>query len=73
MSMLVFLTLLGGCANTSQGEVPSIDYGSTETDTQMVEAQDETNINVKDRKMILYTSISSLNVSLPYPFADKNW
>ena len=50
MSMLVLLTLLGGCANTSQGEVPSIDYGSTEADTQMVEAQDETNINVKDEQ-----------------------
>lgn len=50
MSMLVLLTLLGGCANTSQGEVPSIDYGSTETDTQMVEAQDETNINGEDEQ-----------------------
>ena len=50
MSMLVLLTLLGGCANTSQGEVPSIDYGSTEADTQMVEAQDETNINAGDEQ-----------------------
>lgn len=50
MSMLVLLTLLGGCANTSQGEVPNIDYGSTEADTQMVEAQDETNINAGDEQ-----------------------
>ena len=50
MSMLVLLTLLGGCANTSEGEVPSIDYGSIETDTQMVETQDETNINVGDEQ-----------------------
>ncbi len=50
MSMLVLLILLGGCANTSQGEVPNIDYGSTEADTQMVEAQDETNINAGDEQ-----------------------
>lgn len=50
MSMLVFLTLSGGCADTSQEEVPSIDYGSTETDTQMIEAQDETSINVGDEQ-----------------------
>ncbi len=43
---LVFLTLSGGCANTSQGEVPGIDDGSTEAYIQMVEAQDETNMNV---------------------------
>ena len=43
MSMLVLLTLLGGCANTSQGDV-------TEADTQMIETQDETNINVKDKQ-----------------------
>lgn len=48
MSMLVLLTLLGGCAHTSQGEVLSIDYGSVVTDTQTVEAQDETNIAVKE-------------------------
>ena len=46
MGMLVFLTLSGGCANTSQGEVPGIDDGSTEAYIQMVEAQDETNMNV---------------------------
>lgn len=45
MSMLVLLALLGGCAHTSQGEVPSIDYG-TGTDTQTVEAQYETNIDI---------------------------
>ena len=50
MSMLVFLTLSGGCANTSQEEVPSIDYGSTEADTQTVETQDETNMNVGDEQ-----------------------
>ena len=50
MSMLVLLTLLGGCANTSEGEVPGIDYGSIETDTQMVETQDETNTNVGDEQ-----------------------
>ena len=50
MSMLVLLTLLGGCANTSQGEVPNIDYGSTEADTQTVETQDETNMNVGDEQ-----------------------
>ena len=46
MGMLVFLTLSGGCANTSQGEVPGIDDGSTEAYIQMVEAQDETYMNV---------------------------
>ena len=45
MSMLVLLALLGGCAHTSQGEVPSIDHG-TGTDTQTVEAQSETNIDI---------------------------
>ena len=50
MSMLVFLTLSGGCANTSQEEVLSIDYGSTEADTQTVETQDETNMNVGDEQ-----------------------
>lgn len=48
MSMFVLLALLGGCANTSQEEVPSVDYGSTETGTQMVEVQDGTNIDVGD-------------------------
>ena len=48
---LVFLTLSGGCANTSQGEVPGIDDGSTEAYIQMVEAQDET--NMKDRKSVV--------------------
>ena len=50
MGMLVFLTLSGGCADTSLEEVPGIDYGNTEEDTQMVEAQDETDINVKDEQ-----------------------
>jgi len=50
MGMLVFLTLSGGCANTSQGEVPGIDDGSTEAYIQMVEAQDETNINAGDEQ-----------------------
>ena len=50
MSMLILLTLLGGCASTSQGEVPDIDHGSTAADTQMVEAQDETNIDVEDEQ-----------------------
>ena len=44
MSMLVLLALLGGCAHTSQGEVPSIDHGTG--DTQTVEAQSETNIDI---------------------------
>ena len=48
MSILVLLTLFGGCANTSQGEVPGIDHNSKESDTHMLEAQDETNINVRD-------------------------
>lgn len=47
MSMAVLLTLLGGCAHTSQRDVSSIDYSSTETDTSMVEAQDETDIHVE--------------------------
>ena len=50
MGMLVFLTLSVGCADTSLEEVPGIDYDSTEADTQMVEAQDETDINVKDEQ-----------------------
>ena len=50
MSMIVLLTLLGGCANTSQEEAPSIDYGSTEADAQTVETQDETNRNVGDEQ-----------------------
>ena len=45
MSMLVLLALLGGCAHTSQGEVPGIDYG-TGTDTETVETQYETNIDI---------------------------
>ncbi len=50
MSMIVLLTLLGGCANTSQEEASSIDYGSTEADAQTVETQDETNRNVGDEQ-----------------------
>lgn len=44
ISMAVFLTLLGGCARTSQSEEPlNNDSGSIDTDTQMAEEQDETN------------------------------
>jgi len=50
MGMLVFLTLSGGCANTSQGEVPGIDDGSTEAYIQMVEAQDKTTMNVGEEQ-----------------------
>lgn len=47
MSMVVLLTLSGGCAHTSQGEVPSNDYSGMGIDTQAVEAQDETDIPVE--------------------------
>ena len=50
MGMLVFLTLSGGCANTSQGEVPGIDDGSTEAYIRMAEAQDETTMNVGEEQ-----------------------
>ena len=47
ISMTVLLTLLGGCIHISQSEEQSnIDYGSIDTDTQIVEAQDETDIPV---------------------------
>ncbi|MCI8775100.1 MAG: hypothetical protein HFI50_14500, partial [Lachnospiraceae bacterium] len=46
MSMLVLLTLLGGCTHTSQSEEQSnIDFESLDTDTQVVESQDETNVD----------------------------
>ncbi|MDE7342105.1 MAG: hypothetical protein K2N80_16370 [Lachnospiraceae bacterium] len=49
MGMAVLMALSGGCAPVSQSEEQSkIDYGSIDTDTQMVEAQDETNIDVGD-------------------------
>ena len=41
--ILFLMTLLGGCAHTSQGEIPSIDLDSTRTETQTFEAQDERN------------------------------
>ena len=50
MSMLVLLTLSGGCANTSKREVPGTDYDRTQADTQIVKAQDETNMNAKDEQ-----------------------
>lgn len=45
-SMVVLLVLLGGCAYTSQGEVPNIDYNSVGIGTQAAEEQDETDIPV---------------------------
>ena len=41
--ILVFMTLLDGCAHTSQGEIPSIDSDSPKAETQTFEAQDERN------------------------------
>ena len=49
MGLAVLLTILGGCTQSPQSEEQSnIDYGSIDTDTQVVEAQDETNIDVGD-------------------------
>ncbi|MDE7321798.1 MAG: hypothetical protein K2N73_03550 [Lachnospiraceae bacterium] len=49
--MAVLLALLGGCAHISQSEEqPNIDYGSIDTDTQVVEAQDETNADAQDEQ-----------------------
>ncbi|MDE5698617.1 MAG: hypothetical protein K2I96_14605 [Lachnospiraceae bacterium] len=49
MGMVVLMALLGGCATTSQSEEPSnIDYSSIDTAAQMVDAQDETDIDVGD-------------------------
>ena len=51
MSMLVLLTLLGGCAHTSQSEEQSnIDFESLDTDTQVVESQDETNVDSREEQ-----------------------
>ena len=41
--ILVLMTLLDGCARTSQGEIPSIDSDSPKAETQTFEAQDEKN------------------------------
>ena len=41
--ILVLMTLLDGCAHTSQEEIPSIDLDSTRAETQTFEAQDERN------------------------------
>ena len=41
--ILVLMTLLDGCARTSQGEIPSIDSDSPKAETQTFEAQDERN------------------------------
>ncbi|MDE6386650.1 MAG: hypothetical protein K2L82_02450 [Lachnospiraceae bacterium] len=47
IGMAVLMALLGGCAYTSQSEEQSnIDYGSMDTDSQVVEVQDETDIPV---------------------------
>jgi len=49
IGMVVLLTLLGGCAHTSQSEEQSnIDFESLDTDTQIVESQDETNVDSKE-------------------------
>ncbi|RAZ94054.1 hypothetical protein DK853_37135, partial [Klebsiella oxytoca] len=51
MSMLVLLTLLGGCTHTSQSEEQSnIDFESLDTDTQVVESQDETNVDSREEQ-----------------------
>ncbi len=48
ISMTALLALSGGCAHTSQSEEQSnIDQGSIDTDTQVVEAQDDTDIPVQ--------------------------
>ena len=51
IGMVVLLTLLGGCAHTSQSEEQSnIDFESLDTDTQVVESQDETNVDSKEEQ-----------------------
>ncbi len=51
IGMVVLLALLGGCAHTSQSEEQSnIDFESLNTDTQVVESQDETNVDSKEEQ-----------------------
>lgn len=49
IGIAVLMALLGGCAHTPQSEKQSnIDYGSIDTDTQVVEVEDKTNIDDRD-------------------------
>lgn len=52
MGLAVLLTILGGCTQSPQSEEQSninfTNFGSIDTNTQVVEAQDETNIAVKE-------------------------
>ena len=51
IGMVVLLALLGGCAHISQSEEQSnIDFESLDTDTQVVESQDETNVDSKEKQ-----------------------
>lgn len=71
ISTAILLVLLGGCAHTSQSEEQSqqanqssIDYDNIATDTQVVQAQDETNAEVGDAQETTVFIDEKLNENL---------